>query len=244
MKIGLISDIHGNFQAFQQVLSSLEALEVNLVLCAGDLVCYGANPNEVLTLVRQQGISCVTGNYDAAVAWNWSRSSRKPSSPRNERLKQAALDWTKQHLAWNHLGFLQGLPWTSVHKFGDLSLRLLHAGPFFLDEWVSPDEPQTFSVVAELMPADVIVLGHTHQPFVEEHNGILFVNPGAVGRSLDGDPRLSYAVLETETLAVKHYRETYDLEAALTAIHLSSMPAGIGTLIQHAARRIEQLSPE
>lgn len=61
MKIGLIADIHGNLQALERVLAALDAAGVELVLCVGDLVCYGANPNEVLALVRERGIFCVTG---------------------------------------------------------------------------------------------------------------------------------------------------------------------------------------
>jgi diadenosine tetraphosphatase ApaH/serine/threonine PP2A family protein phosphatase len=77
-----------------------------------------------------------------------------------------------------------------------------------------------------------------------EYKGTLFVNPGAVGRSLDGDPRLSYAILETKTLTVKHFREDYDLDNAVTAIQQSSMPTEIGALIQQAARRIDYVLTE
>ena len=79
MKIGLISDIHGNQQALTKVLGQLYNEHVDLVLCAGDLVCYGAHANQVLDLMRSCAIACVAGNYDAAVAWNWPSASSKPS---------------------------------------------------------------------------------------------------------------------------------------------------------------------
>lgn len=241
MKIGLIADIHGNLQALERVLAALDAAGVELVLCVGDLVCYGANPNEVMALVRERGILCVTGNYDTAVAWNLPKASRKPSSPRNEPLKQAALDWTKAQVDATHLPYLRGLPFTSLHEVDGLRVRLLHAGPTYLDEWLSPDEPERLTAVAQTMPADVIVLGHTHQPFVARANGTLFVNPGAVGRSLDGDARASYAILETGFPGATLYREAYDVETAVAAIKQSGMPTEIGDLVYHAARRIEHI---
>jgi putative phosphoesterase len=241
MKIGLISDIHGNLQALTQVLAALDAAGVDMILCAGDLVCYGANPNEVMALLRGRGVACVAGNYDTAVAWNLPKASRKPSSPRNEPLKQAALDWTKKQVDAVHLSYLRGLPFTALHEVDGLRVRLLHAGPTYLDEWVSPDEPESLTAVTQTLPADVIVLGHTHQPFVAKSNGTLFINPGAVGRSLDGDPRASYAILETDFSGVTMYREAYDVATAVAAIKQTDMPSEIGDLVYHAVRRIEQL---
>lgn len=240
MEIGLIADIHGNLQALQAVLAALEAADVALILCAGDVVCYGAQPNEVIALLRKRGIPCVAGNYDTAVAWNVP-AARQPSTPLNEPLKQAALNWTKQQILPEQRVYLCGLPFTAVYEIAGRRIRLLHAGPRYLDEWVTPDDPRSLADVAAQMPADVIVLGHTHQPFVAHCGDTLFINPGAVGRSLDGDPRASYAVLDLETRLVQHHRLAYDLDTAVTAIQHTTMPPEIARLIAHAARRIEDL---
>lgn len=241
MKIGLISDIHGNLFALQAVLAQLDAAAVDLILCAGDLVCYGGNDNAVLTLLRERGIASVMGNYDDAVAWNRPKASRKPSSVRNEPLKQAALDWTKANLHSAHIPYLRSLPLTSLHRINGMRIRLLHAGPDFYDDWLTPKQPRALHGLTTRMQADIIILGHTHDAFSHEVSHTLFVNPGAVGRSLDGDPRASYAILDTQTGAATFFRHHYDLDATVSAIERSGMPNDIARLIRHGARRIEML---
>lgn len=246
MKIGLISDIHGNQQAFTKVLNQLYLERVDLILCAGDLVCYGAHCNQVLELMRSCAIPCVVGNYDAAVGWNWPTASSKPSNPATEALKQAALDWTKRNLHSKHRDYLRGLPWMLTYHFDQLRLVVIHAGLQQLDEWYTPEEPARLHALAAQVMADVIVLGHTHQPFVYEveyalGRKTLFINPGAVGRALDGDTRAAYAILQTATRTVQLQRIDYDLKLTVQAIMQSGMPLEIGLLIQHGARRVEHL---
>ena len=248
MKIGLISDIHGNQQALTKVLNQLYLERVDLILCAGDLVCYGAHCNQVLDLMRSCAIPCVTGNYDAAVGWNWPSASSKPSSPATEALKQAALVWTKRNLHSKHRDYLRGLPWTLSYHFDKLRLVVIHAGLLQLDEWYTPEDPAALCALAAQVAADIIVLGHTHQPFVYEveyalGRKTLFINPGAVGRSLDGDTRAAYAILQTVTRTVQLQRIVYDLKLTVQAIMQSGMPPEIGLLVQHGARRLEHLPP-
>ncbi len=246
MKIGLISDIHGNQQALTKVLGQLYAERVDLILCAGDLVCYGAHSNQVLALMRSCAIPCVTGNYDAAVAWNWPSASSKPSSPATEGVKQAALDWTKRNLDSKHRDYLRGLPWTLSYRLDGLRIVVIHAGLQQLDEWYTPEEPARLCQLAVQVAADVIVLGHTHQSFIYEveyapGHKTLLVNPGAVGRSLDGDTRAAYAIFQTDSRKLQLRRIEYDLQLTVQAIMNSGMPPEIGWLIQHGARRVEQL---
>jgi putative phosphoesterase len=242
MKLGLISDIHGNLQAMEAVLSALEPHNVDLILCAGDLVCYGANPNEVVGLCKEKNIACVIGNYDDAVAWDKPSASRKPSSPRNETLKLAALEWTKQTISKETKAYLKSLPWRLDYHFAEKRLTMFHAGLDYLDEWVSPQLNDSLDELANRIAVDIFILGHTHEACAHTHRGRLFVNPGAVGRSLDGDTRASFAVLQLPDMTVEHFRIDYALDAALTSIRKSGMPKEIVTLLQHAARRIEEVN--
>jgi putative phosphoesterase len=247
MKIGIISDIHGNYQALQAVLSSLDDHGVDLILCAGDLVCYGAQPNEVIESVIERGIPCVSGNYDAAVAWNLPRAARKPSTPLNEPLKQAVLTWTKAEISEEHKHYLKGLPSTSHFRLDNRHLCMIHAGLDHLDEWHSPDEPIGLVELARRTYADVILLGHTHDAFSCEITSqcggkpVRFINPCAVGRSLDGDPRASFAIFDTTSGQVRLVRINYDIGEAIRRIRASTMPEEIALLVQYAARRMEQL---
>ncbi|MDY7079964.1 MAG: YfcE family phosphodiesterase [Chloroflexota bacterium] len=241
MKLGIIADIHGNLQALTQALETLDARNVDLILCAGDLVCYGANPNQVLDLLRECGIPSVIGNYGAAVAWNHPRASRTPSSPMTEPLKQEALDWTKRCVTVENLRYLRGLPWMLHYRLDDLRIQVLHAGLDHLDQALSPDWPEGLADLAARLPADVIILGHTHQAYTYVCDDTVFVNPGAVGRSLNGDTRAAYAILDTTTRQATLHRVAYDVDAAVRAIATSGMSPAIATLIRHGARRIEEV---
>jgi putative phosphoesterase len=241
LKLGIISDIHGNLQALEAVLAALESHEVDFIVCAGDLICYGANPNEVVQLCKEKNIACVLGNYDDAVAWDKPTASRKRSSPRNETLKLAALEWSKQHVSRETKTFLKSLPWRREYQFAEKRVTTLHAGLDYLDEWVSPDLIESLDGITKRTAADVVILGHTHQAFTQDHRGRLFINPGAVGRSLDGDIRASFATLTLPEMKVEHFRVVYDLEATLRVIEKSGMPLDIVTLLKHGAKRIEEV---
>jgi putative phosphoesterase len=244
MRLGLIADIHGNLPALRAVLDELERLKAELVLCAGDLVAYGAFPNQVIALLRQQAVPCVLGNYDQAAAWDLSTASSRPSSLRTEPLKRAALAWTQQQLDQDNRRYLRGLPWQTQYRFDQQTYRLLHAGPEKLDESYSPQDQAGLWQLAASLRADVVVLGHTHQPFAQQVGNTLFINPGAVGRSLDGDPRASFALLETQSMRLEFFRISYDLEAAVQAVLNSGMPREIATLLRFGLRRIEDAPQE
>lgn len=241
MRIGLISDIHANLPALRAVLAALEVEQVELILCAGDLVCYGAQPNETLDLLRSRGIAGVMGNYDDAVAWGRPSASRTLSSPATEPLKRAALEWAAARVTPGHRAYLRGLPWRADTRVDGLRISVVHAGLEHLDEWITPAHPGPIANLARRVAADVLLLGHTHAAYSVVSEQTLVVNPGAVGRSLDGDSRASYAVLDTATRRVEQRRIVYDVDAAAAAIERSGMPPEIGRLIRHAARRIEEV---
>jgi predicted phosphodiesterase len=242
MRVGLIADVHGNLHALEQVLLALDAQDVSLVLCAGDLVCYGAHPNEVVRLLQEHHVSCVAGNYDDAVAWHLPAASRKPSTPANEPLKRAALAWTQEQADLSTLQYLADLPWMLRHWVDGVRLCVLHAGLDHLDEWIDADNLPAIDDLARSLAADVVVLGHTHQAYALERQGMLFVNPGAVGRALDGDVRASYAILDTATYRASFGRTAYDVEAAAQSIAASGMPEEIAAMVLCGARRIEEVN--
>lgn len=239
MRIGLISDLHANLPATEAVLAALDREGVDLILCAGDLVCYGARPNEVLTLIRRRGIPCVLGNYDAAAGWSLP-ISRKPSNPGTEAMKQRAMEWTRAVLHPAHRRYLRGLPWSYHATYDGLRLVMLHAGPEHLDEAILPDHADRQRDLARSTQANVLVLGHIHQAYIADLGDVLCVNPGAVGRALDGDVRASCAVLDTQTRRVELRRVDYDVSAATGAIEAAGLPRELAALIKSGARRLEE----
>lgn len=242
MKIGLISDLHANLPALEAVLQHLRSDTVELVLCAGDLLCYGAYPNETLDLLRAEGIACVAGNYDYAVAWNLEQASKKESSPATEPVKRAALEWTKSQIASRHIHYLRGLPWSMRLKVDHLFIRVLHASDHALDKSVNAKDLQALNDLENQYSEDVVVFGHTHTAFEYRGNSTQLINPGSVGRSLDGDPGAQFAVLDTQTRLVRFYRIEYPIDQAVSAIRASGMPFVISDLVERGVARVEELT--
>jgi len=210
--IGVISDVHGNLHALEAVLDVMEA---NFILCAGDLIGYGAFPNEVVDLVRRKGIMCVQGNHDDAVLRNefgWFN----PFAAEAGR-------WCAGALGGPQRSFLEGL---SV-RLGYRDVAMFHGSPARpLREYVTPGTPLAhLKEHLEASGAKMLVLGHTHAPFVTHVNGGLVANPGSVGQPRDGDERASYGVLDTENLSFTVHRVHYDVEAAAKAIMEAELPS-------------------
>ncbi|MFD1588473.1 metallophosphoesterase family protein [Halorientalis brevis] len=205
MKIGAISDIHSNWVALNQVLNQPNINKVSDTYCAGDLVGYYAQPNEVIARIRKEKICSVKGNHDAAVV-NSTPSSFSIHAKR-------AIDWNRRNLFNDNMDYLSSLP-TQIRKFvNDRDLLIVHGSPKNpLSEYIyERDIDELFLEFYFDLPPDVIVLGHTHRPFVKKVNNTLIVNPGSVGQPRDKDPRASYATINLNELSAKIHRVEYDI---------------------------------
>lgn len=107
MKIAVISDIHGNLHALQAVLSDIMANEVDMVYCAGDLVGYAPFPNEVINLIRLNGIPSVLGNYDDTIANNRLVCGCDYKNEKAQALGEISIAWTKAHVTEENADMLR-----------------------------------------------------------------------------------------------------------------------------------------
>jgi putative phosphoesterase len=213
MKLLLISDIHANPWALDAVLR--DAGPVDHVFCAGDLVNYGPAPREAVARVRGLDATIVQGNHDAAVALG----TDPRASPKKQPLALATRDWTREQLSEDGMDWLSRLQQVARWTAGDTRFLICHATPQdkLYDYRLTPQADD--DLVRELtagVDADVLVLGHTHLPFVRQMGTLMLVNPGSVGQPLDGDPRASYALWEDRRLELR--RVTYDQAPALAAL--------------------------
>ncbi|WP_309570870.1 metallophosphoesterase family protein [Deinococcus sp.] len=231
MRIGLIANVQGNVHALDAVLAELGRLEVYTTLCAGDLVGYAAFPNEAVLRLRAEAIPCVLGNQDQAVAWGLKRANRTPGAPRTEILRRAALEWTQAQLEDGHRAYLRSLPRLMRVPLAGCTITVLHAGLDALDEQITPNDPAALGGLVARVHSDVMVLGHTHRAFAVTSGTTLVVNPGSVGRSVDGDPRAAFAVLDLSTAKVELCRLDYPVHAAIDGILASALPPEISLLV-------------
>jgi putative phosphoesterase len=216
-KLAVISDVHANLEALEEVLRHTRGMTT---YCLGDLVDYGANPNEVVELVGREAAVVIMGNHDqAAITGDTSYFNAKAA---------ISSSWTRQHLTKESLGFLKALP--MEHRFGleGINCYLTHGSPDDqLWEYVYPTTHYLlFGHYLGKLGVDCVGLGHTHVPFVwEEEEGIVF-NPGSVGQPRDGDWRASYAVLDIGSgkAGVEIRRVDYDNEGAASKIRKAGLP--------------------
>lgn len=197
MQYAVFGDIHGNFEALETVWQTLEraGLTARTVLNTGDTVGYGEAPEACVAFLNAHPlILSARGNYDKNVALFPEREAeyrKKWGKARPE--KYAALKQDSLLISDISRQLLLGLPGEITLTLDHVSLLLTHYAPGRkkgLGTWTTDDELDELSTETS---AQVVLCGHTHTPFVRSVGGILWVNPGSLGRSYDH--RFHYAVL-------------------------------------------------
>jgi putative phosphoesterase len=229
--VAVITDVHGNLAAVEAVLAALEDRGVDQTLCGGDLVGYGAHPNGVCELMEHRGIPTVYGNYDHAIGRDHEDCGCAYRDRRDRELGERSIAWTLEHTGRPAKEFLRGLPFDLRFDLAGRRVRLVHGSPRKVNEYLFEDKPaRTFERIAAGADCDVLVFGHTHQPWVHEYGGVLFVNCGSVGKPKDGDPRASFALLEEGETGVSASIErlAYDAEKAARDVTAAGLPSEYG----------------
>ena len=227
MRLGVFSDVHGNRHALEAVLDDLARQKTDRVYCLGDLVGYGANPNEVVDRVRAGGFSTVMGNYDDGVGFERDECGCAYREERDRLLGERSLAWTKGQVTEENKSFLRSLRSEIRFEADGKRVLLVHGSPRKMNEYLFEDRPlSSFERLAASSNADVIVFGHTHKPYAKQVHGVWFINAGSVGKPKDGDPRACYLVLDPSAPAPASFiRVSYDIDAAAAAIRATDLPA-------------------
>ncbi|APW97044.1 YfcE family phosphodiesterase [Halobiforma lacisalsi AJ5] len=215
MKVGLISDVHGNRVALEAVLEDMPP--VDELVCAGDVVGYNPWPAACVDELRERAVPTVMGNHDAAVA------AETPF--RFNGMARAGVEYAETQLSADQLRWLAELPTERVEFDG--RLKVVHGHPDDPDRYTRYTYPEEFSPRL-LDEEDVLVLGHTHVQGVERYTEGIVVNPGSVGQPRDGDPRAGYAVVDLEAMTVETHRVEYDVEGVQEAVREAGLPERIG----------------
>jgi diadenosine tetraphosphatase ApaH/serine/threonine PP2A family protein phosphatase len=228
MRVGLLSDIHANLVALEAVLAALG--KVDALWVTGDTVGYGPDPVDTLALLRERGAVLVQGNHDRAVA----------TGSGLEYFHDRAADAARMHTRWLSAAdrdLLAALPLTlAVDGF-----TLCH-GSLRDPLWEYVTTPQAAEATLRIAQTDYCCNGHTHIPALFTMMGDIRVitppapntsqklqprtllNAGSVGQPRDGDPRASYAVLDTEAGTVTFYRSSYRIDETQRRIHARRLP--------------------
>ena len=233
MKYGVFSDVHGNLEALEAVLHALRQENVDRVWCLGDLVGYGANPNECVDRIREAAHAVVIGNHDAACIGAESSEGFNPNA-------KIAVDWTGNQLSASNKAWIRSLPLTESIE----DILLVHASPFEPEHWhyihtrtKPPEVERGFSATT----ARCAFVGHSHQQLVlvkrsaefyrflgtqlqlEEGHRYL-VNVGSAGQPRDGDARAAFVLYDTVKETITLSRVTYDVATAQRKIREAGLP--------------------
>jgi putative phosphoesterase len=236
MRFAIFSDIHANLQALEAVLADIRGQKPDATYCLGDLVGYGANPNEVTDGVRREGYPTVMGNYDEGVGFDRDECGCAYREETDRARGQRSLEWTKARTTAENKAFLRTL--ASEIRFDAEGARILlvHGSPRKMNEYLFEDRPlSSFHRLAATSDASLIAFGHTHRPYVKDVDGVRFVNVGSVGKPKDGDWRACYAIVDGASVTFR--RVEYDVRTAAAAIRASELPHEFAADIETGGKR-------
>jgi putative phosphoesterase len=215
LRIGVLSDVHGNLPALEAVLRDAAGRSLEALLHLGDLVGYGQAPDEVVARVRAEGISGVVGDWDLAVLHPDPLEGLRSfggSEPADGRRR---FEWTRERISEETRAYLRELPAQLRVEEGPLAYLFTHGSPEHADEPLFAEVPE--ERLLELFTgtgADVLLVGHTHRPQVREVGACLLLNPGSVGVPSGSEPRASYLILDTTNgLRVEHVQVEFGVES-------------------------------
>lgn len=249
MRILLLSDVHGNKHGLQAALEA--AGRVDRIVCLGDVVGYGAFPNECCQMLRDLDAVCLSGNHDAAalnlISIEWF----------NDVATQAIL-WTREQLTEENRAWLQSLPGQRV--FPEERFQTVHASlrsPW--EEYITNEQVALLSF--ERMEQPLCFYGHTHvadlywtreedvkkspSPPIEraafpggggvemEEGELYLLNPGSCGQPRDGNPDARFALFETEDRIVDVFCVEYNVAEARQAIIEAGLPPLLGDRLRY-----------
>lgn len=235
MRYLIVSDLHGNWEALQAVLERADGA-YDQILCCGDLVGYGADPNPVVDWVRANVSLVVRGNHDKASAGLEDLEWFNP-------VAKAATLWTRQELTPENCDYIRKLPKGPLSIAG---FQIVHGSPLDEDEYMigASDAGQTFAY----LDTPLAFFGHTHlqggfiwssyrvetigKPNSRTERLLLeldpdcayLINPGSVGQPRDGDARTAFVLYDPDDRFLFYHRLPYDVAAAQSKIRSAGLP--------------------
>ena len=230
MRYAILSDVHGNIESLRRALALTD--ESDKVLCLGDVVGYGPNPNECIELLRGRVEHAVLGNHDLAALENFGVEYFNDAA-------RAAITWTQGVLTDESRNWLNGLAYEIRYP----DFLMVHGAPVDYFEYIL--DKRTAAKAFALTDAPVIFIGHTHiaEYWVQEPDGSIghrhmqhggelifqegrryIVDVGSIGQPRDLNPEASFVFFDSETRLVEWVRYPYPITEVQQKIHEAHLP--------------------
>ncbi|MCX8015046.1 MAG: metallophosphatase family protein [candidate division WOR-3 bacterium] len=231
MLLGIFSDVHSNLEALTATINFFLTKPIDKFLFVGDLVGYGASPNECIELVKKLNCIVVAGNHDFGVLG-------KTDIEYFNDYARWAIEWTAKQLNESAKDYLNSLP--LENKYDDIFL--VHSSPAEPASWRYIFTLQQAITQFEFFKEQICLVGHSHCPFIVEKNNInevklitdnkikikeshrYLINVGSVGQPRDGDNRACVGVLDVNEKVFEMYRIPYDINLAQQKIINAGLP--------------------
>jgi len=226
MKYAIISDIHSNLEALTKALEIIDQRSVDEIICLGDIVGYGANPNECLALIRQRCNTVIKGNHDEALL-NESITSRFTEDARS------AIEWTRKRISEENISYLHTLS-ISIKKD---DLLFVHASPCYPEQWKYILEDNAAVSALHCFSESLCFIGHTHSPAMFSTAGRVrnmmkgeryLVNVGSVGQPRDRITDLSFGIFDADAWWYENIRSPYNVALTVRKILATDLPPVLG----------------
>lgn len=233
MKIAVISDIHSNIYALEEVLKDIHNRNVDLTVCVGDLVGYCTFPNEVIDLIRKENILIIMGNYDDAVGNIRIACGCDYPDPKDAENAAASLSWTIKNTSEENRKYLRSLPSEIKFIFEGKEISFVHGSPRRINEYLKENSEEAKEVM-EYFTEDILVCGHTHKPYYKMYGDKMLINAGSVGKSKTGKPDANYVIIDInkEEVQVDIVEVIYNFEKTAKAIEEAGLPKEFAELIR------------
>ncbi len=219
MRIASISDIHGNPDALDAVLSAIKKEAPDRLAVLGDLAAFGPEPSEVVDRIRDLSEALVIqGNTDRYVL--------EMDSPNSDQIWEA-IWWTKGQLAAEQIQYLGSLQQMETIQADKVSILFCHADPISDDGGFFLKDEAAFAEKIAQATEKVVVCGHTHVPMWRPIGEQILVNDGSAGFPYDGDPCPSYVVIDTkgdEVSDIRIERVEYNTKSISHRLNAISLP--------------------
>jgi diadenosine tetraphosphatase ApaH/serine/threonine PP2A family protein phosphatase len=241
MQVAIISDIHGNRHAFEAVLADIRGSSATEIWCLGDVVGYGADPNDCCRLARAHAAVCLAGNHDLAVTGDLDLGEFSTGAA-------LAARWTQEVIDDDHRDWLRSLSSSGAAE----GVGLYHASPRD-PVWEYVLSALLAELCLDVQEERVSFVGHSHVALAFERPegqpatgaarragdtadlsaGEWIVNPGSVGQPRDGDPRAAWLLLDTGAWTAEWRRTEYDIAGAAASIRAARLPDSLAERLEY-----------
>jgi putative phosphoesterase len=206
MRLGLISDIHGNLRALRAVINEFEGMELDSVHCLGDMIGYLHQSSQVIDEIANSKIQTIMGNHEATLLGAVSCTP--------ERWKEYNMETVKEQLSRSQKTWLSELAASRMMEIDGRKCAFFHGSPWNpLEEYIYPDSSRFDEFPA--LGYGVVFLGHTHRQMLKQVGGVTILNPGSCGLPRDGSSGAAAAVYDSSSGKAIFIHAEYDVAATI-----------------------------